>query len=279
MKKKNKLLKKILCGCLAFFLSVLLTAGTVCVVIYLGFLTENKILDSLNSKDYYSDVEAFFYEDAKDYTLPSGLPVEIVDGIVDSDTVHDDVRGYVRASLKGSGYTFATEELKENLTANIYAYFSEQGVEMTQLQSETLPEYAQNIADLYEEDMKVPVVNMIPGIRAVFLKVIAVILAVEAVLGAAIVITLLKMQRWKHRSMRYMVYSTLATAGMTVIPAIFALSSGFYKKINISSRHMYYALTGYVENGFMLFLYGAAFWLVVSAGLLAGISFMKNRKK
>lgn len=278
-KKKNKMIKKLLSSLLAFFLSVFLTAGTVCIAIYLGYFTENKVLDSLNAKDYYTDVEEFFIEDAKDLTLPSGLPVEIVEGMVDSNTVHDDVRGYVKASFRQEEYIFATDKLKKNLTENVNFYFAESGTEMTQLQKDTLPEYVQSVADLYEEDLKVPLVDKIPAIRNVFLKVMIVVLAVSALLGMGIIITLIRMQRWKHRGMRYIVYSTLATAGMTALPAIVAFTSGFYKKINISARHTYYALTGYIENGFLIFLYAAVFWLIASAGLLAGISFMKNRKK
>jgi hypothetical protein len=248
-------------------------------VIYVSFLSEGRILDVLNYKDYYASIESYFYQNAKDITIPVGLPTEIVDGIVDSDTIHDDVKGYVSAALKGEEYQFQTTGLRQNLTENIYTYFESENIEMTELQEETVPEYTQMIADEYEADMKVPLVSYMPKIKNLYRKVLAGILAATFLLGAAIVFVLLRMYHWKHKGLRYVAYSTTATALIVAVPGIVAQATGVYKRVGINAEHLYNAFVSYVQNGINMLFYTAIGWLVVTCALLFFISFLKKNGK
>lgn len=277
--KKNSIGRNILSGFLAFFLTIILTVGTLCISIYMGFFMSGRILNGLNYKDYYASVEAFFYQNARDITIPIGLPPEIVDGIVDSQTIHDDVKGYVLAALKGEEYEFHTDMLEVNLTNHIYAYFEEENLTMTQLQEDTVPEYVGIIADKYVEDLKVPLITYISKAKRIYTKILLGILTGGLILGSAIVVVLFRMYRWRHRGLRYVVYSTIATAVMVAAPAIAARTTGFYKRIGINAEHLYNALVAYVENGINILFYMAAGWLVVTCVLLFLISFLKKKGK
>ncbi len=278
-KGKESIARNILSSFLAFFLTVLLTVGTVCVSVYAGFFMDGRILDGLNYKDYYASTEEYFYQNARDMTIPSGLPPEIVNDIVDSQTIHDDIRGYVTASLKGEDYEFHTDTLKEKLTNNIYEYFRKEQLPMTQLQEETLPKYVQTIADKYEEDLKVPLVTYVPGIKQVYVKVLFGIVTGVVILGGGIVFVLLRMYRWKHRGLRYMAYSTIATAVMVAAPAFAARITGFYKRIGIDAKHLYNMFVAYVENGVNMLFYMAFGWLFITCVLLCLISWLKRKGK
>lgn len=277
--KKNRIGRSILSGFLAFFLTILLTAATFCISIYIGFFMNGRILNGLNYKDYYASVEDYFYQRVRDMTIPSGLPPEIVDGIVDSQTIHDDVRGYVLAALEGEDYTFHTDMLEVNLTDRIYAYFEEENLEMTSLQEETIPEYVGTISDEYVKDLKVPLIPYIAKVKQLYRKVLVAVLGGTLVLGAAIVIVLFRMYRWRHRGLRYIAYSTIATAVMTMVPAVMARTTGFYKRIGINAEHLYNAFVAYIENGINILFYVAAGWLVVTGVVLLLISFLKRKGK
>lgn len=280
MSKNDKNIgKKILSSFLAFFLAILLTVGTVCISVYVGLFSNERILDGLNYKDYYANVEEFFYQNARDMTIPSGLPPEIVNDIVDAQTIYDDVKGYVLASLKGEEYTFHTDELKENLTKKIYQYFQEENIQITQLQEETIPQYVETVADKYIEDLKVPLVPHIPKIKQIYKKALPGIITVDLLLCTGIVVALFRIHRWRHRGLRYVVYSTTATAIMIALPAFAARKSGFYKRIGINVEHLYNALVAYIENGINMLFYMAAGWLVVTCILLLLISFLKKKGK
>lgn len=279
LKKRKNIARNILSSFLAFFLTILLTVGTLCISVYTGFLMKGRILDGLNYKDYYANVEAFFYQNVRDMTIPSGLPPEIVDNIVDSQTIHDDVKGYVLASLEGKSYEYHTDMLKENLTNNIYTYFQKENLQMTQLQEETIPQYVQAISDKYEEDLKVPLVTYVPKVKQIYTKILLGTMAGVLILGGGIVVVLFRMYRWKHRGLRYITYSTIATAIMVAVPAFAARATGFYKRIGINAKHLYNVFVAYVENGINMLFYMAIGWLIITCILLFWISFLKKDGK
>ena len=107
-RKSKKRLRGIISTILSFLLAVLFTVGSVLVGLYIGFLNENRIIDGLNYKDYYSGVEENFYQNSKDITTPMGLPENVVDGIVDSETIYENIKDYVVAAVNGQTYVFAT---------------------------------------------------------------------------------------------------------------------------------------------------------------------------
>lgn len=275
-KETKKIARNFLSSVLAFFLTILLTVGTICVSVYVGFFMKGRILDGLNYKDYYARVENFFYQNAKDMTIPSGLPTEVIDGIVDSQTIHDDVKGYVLAALEGKAYEFHTDSLKENLTDNVYAYFEKENIQVSELQEETIPQYVQSISDKYEEDLKVPLITYISKAKRIYTKVLIAVMTGVILLGGAIVIALFRMYRWKHRGLRYIVYSTIATAVMVAAPAFAAHATGFYKRIGINAKHLYNAFVAYVENGINMLFYMAIGWVIVTCVLLFLISILKK---
>lgn len=275
-KKKNRLLRYIVSSVLSFLLAILLTVGTFLIGIYAGFLNGNRIIDGLNYKNYYTSVEKYFYQNAADVTIPIGLPESVVDDIVDSRTVYEDIRGYVVASVKGNSYTFHTDELKQRLTDNVNQYVATQGLEMNEEQKATIPQYTQLVVDEYEKDLKVPFIGYFAKMKTIYQKVLMIGLPILLILSVIIIWMIIRMYQWKHRALRFIIYSTTATACMVAIPSIFVLATGFYKRINISSEYVYYAFVKYISNGFLIFLYMTAGWIFVSAGLLLLIKYLKN---
>lgn len=278
-KKSKKIARNILSSFLAFFLTVLLTVGTLLVSIYTGFFMKGKILDGLNYKDYYAGVEEYFYQDVKDMSIPSGLPEEVLDGIVDSQTIHEDVKGYVLAVLDGKEYVFRTEGMQKKLSDNIYAYFQDENVQMSELQEKTIPQYVQTVADRYEEDLKVPLLTYIYKARCLCSRLFVAVGAGILLIGGAIVFSLIRLYRWKHRGLRYVIYSTIATSVMVATPAFAARISGFYKRIGISAKHLYNAFVAYVENGINMLFYMAVGWIIITCILLFFVSYLKKNGK
>ncbi len=275
-RKSKKRLRGIISTILSFLLAVLFTVGSVLVGLYIGFLNENRIIDGLNYKDYYSGVEENFYQNSKDITTPMGLPENVVDGIVDSETIYENIKDYVVAAVNGQTYVFATEDLKTKLEQNVRNYFTSQGWEITSEQEATIPQYTQMIADEYVSCVKVPFVEHFAAVKRIFQKILLIGIPAIVILSAIIIFMLVHMQKWKHRGVRYVVYSSFATMIMVAVPGIAALVSGFYKKINISTEYLYYALVKYISNGLWVFIYLAFVWFAISLALLFLIRFIKK---
>lgn len=275
--KMKKFLKSFISIILSFLMSVIFTVMSLVVGIYIGFLNENRIIDGLNYKDYYKGVEKTFFENAKDLSTPIGMPDTVLNDIVVSEKIHSDVKNYVISSVNGKNYTISTDELKIKLAENVREYFAQQNMEMTPEQEATVPEYTQLIADEYLKTVKVPFVNHFSEAKNLVRKIMFIVVPVCLIVSAFIAFILIRMRKWKHRGIRYIVYSTLATALMVALPGVVVLCNGFYKRINIASDYLYYALVKYVANGLWVFVYLAIVWLALSVGLLFLIRFIKSK--
>lgn len=275
-KKKNRKLRFLISCVLSFLLSALLTVGTLLLSVKLGFLNENSVLAGMAKKDYYKGAQKQFEDDAKDFTLPIGLPVEVIDGIVDSETVYDDIQNYVKASVNGRTYEFDTDELESRLRENVYDYFKSQDLEMNEEQISTLPEYTKLIADIYVEDMMVSYVNLLGKVNVSYGSYFWMGAAICFIISAVIVFMLTKMYHWKHRAMRFVIYATITTVVLVATPAVVVAVLETFMKPNISPEHLYYALVNYCGNGLKIFAYFAAGWAVITAALLFVIKLLKK---
>lgn len=275
-RKKNKKIRFLISSVLSFLLFVFFTAGTVLIALKFGFLNENSVLDGMSENDYYKSAETEFYQDAKDFTIPIGLPVTVVDGIVSSETIYDDIQGYVVAAVNNKEYVFDTDDLESRLTENVYRYFKEEGLEMTEEQITTVPEYTKLVADIYVENMKVNYVTLLGMVNAAYGNVMWVGVAVCFVVSAVIITMLVKMYHWKHRALRFVDYSAIATMLMLVSPVVIVSFLERFMKPSVSPEHLYYALVNYCANGLKIFLYLAFAWAAVVAVLLLAIRYLKK---
>lgn len=275
-KKKNKKLRFLISMFLSFLLSVILTTATVLAAVKIGFLNKICVLDGMNRKDYYKSAEEQFYQDAKDFTLPIGLPAEVVEGIVSLDMAHDDIAGYVEAAVAGEQYSFDTNELENNLAENIYQYFSQEGLTMNEEQIATVPAYTRLIAEIYEKDMSVNYVSLLGKINVLYSRYIWIGIGLCVLLSIAIIFMLVRMYHWKHRAVRFLIYAVLATAVFVATPVVFASVLRHFFKPNISPEHVYYALLYYCSYGIKIFLYFAAAWAAVAGAMLVLVRHLKK---
>lgn len=276
-KKKNRKLRFVISSILSFCLAIFMTTATLLVGIKIGFLSENSVLTGMSKKDYYKGAKENFYQDAKDYTIPVGLPVEVVDDIVDSETVYEDIKGYVTASVKGMEFVFDTEELQNRLTENIYDYFREENLEMNEEQIVTVPKYTQMIADIYVDNMEVEFVELLGKVNKTLGKVVLYAVAGCIAVSAVVCVMLVKMQRWPHRGVRYIVYSSITTVIFVLTPAIVGGIGQSNMKPNIAQENLYYAAMNYFTGALKIFVYLGLGWIAVTAALLVLIKYLKKK--
>lgn len=275
-KRRNKKVRFVMSALLSFLLSIMLTTATMLAAVKFGFLNKTSVLDGMSRKDYYKSAEAQFYQDAKDFTIPIGLPVEIVDGIVSLEKVHDDICNYVEASVTGKEYVFDTDDLESSLTEHIYDYFEEEGLTMSEEQITTVPEYTKLIAEIYEKDMKVEFVSLLGKINVSYGRYIWMGIGLCLLVSVVIIVMLIRMYHWKHRAVRFVAYAAIATAVLVATPVVLAAVLEYFFKPNISPEHVYYALVYYCSNGMKIFLYFAAGWAAIVGAMLLLIHYLKK---
>ena len=262
---------------LSFLIAVALTIAALLGSLRLGFLNEKMIVRSLNVKDYYGEVCDYFYETVEDMSIPLGVPASTLDGIADTNTMYNDIRESLEASLTGQTYLPDTAKLRTKLKENVESYAKSQGRELDESQQAVLNTYIEQVSDQYARAIKIPFVEYYGRIHSFAEKVMMAGIAGCLIFALLAGIILFRMYVWRHHAMRYLVYSTLASGMMTGLVPTYFLIAQDYKRFVIEPEYLYQFMVTYVTNGLLIFEGFAVFFFGVSVLLLLRITSMRRQ--
>ena len=262
---------------LSFLIAVTLTMAALLGSLRLGFLNEKMIVRSLNVKDYYGVVCDDFYERVEDLSIPLGIPKSALEGIVDTNSMYNDIRASLEASLTGQTYQPDTGKLRTKLKENVENYAKSREIELGEAQQTVLNTYLEQAAEQYVRATKIPFIEYYGRIHSFAEKVITVGILGCLVFAVLAGIILFRMYIWKHHAMRYLVYSTLASGLMIGLVPAYLLLAQDYRRLVIEPEYLYQFMVTYVTNGLMIFEGFAIGFFGIAALLLLRIASLRRR--
>lgn len=262
---------------LSFLIAVTLTMAALLGSLRLGFLNENMIVRSLNVKDYYGVVCDDFYERVEDLSIPLGIPKSALKGIVDTNSMYNDIRASLEASLIGQTYQPDTGKLRTKLKENVENYAESREIELGEAQQTVLNTYLEQAAGQYVRATKIPFIEYYGRIHGFAEKVITVGILGCIVFAVLAGFVLFRMYIWKHHAMRYLVYSTLASGMMIGLVPAYLLLAQDYRRLVIEPEYLYQFMVTYVTNGLMIFEGFAIGFFGIAALLLLRIASLRRR--
>lgn len=262
---------------LSFLIAVALTMAALLGSLRLGFLNEKMIVRSLNVKDYYGVVCDDFYERVEDLSIPLGIPKSALEGIVDTNSMYNDIRASLEASLTGQTYQPDTGKLRTKLKENVENYAKSREIELGEAQQTVLDTYLEQVADQYVRATKIPFIEYYGRIHGFAEKVITVGILGCIVFAVLAGFVLFRMYIWKHHAMRYLVYSTLASGMMIGLVPAYLLLAQDYRRLVIEPEYLYQFMVTYVTNGLMIFEGFAIGFFGIAALLLLRIASLRRR--
>lgn len=262
---------------LSFLIAVTLTMAALLGSLRLGFLNEKMIVRSLNVKDYYGVVCDDFYERVEDLSIPLGIPKSALEGIVDTNSMYNDIRASLEASLTGQTYQPDTGKLRTKLKENVENYAKSREIELGEAQQTVLNTYLEQAADQYVRATKIPFIEYYGRIHGFAEKVITVGILGCLVFAVLAGFVLFRMYIWKHHAMRYLVYSTLASGMMIGLVPAYLLLAQDYRRLVIEPEYLYQFMVTYVTNGLMIFEGFAIGFFGIAALLLLRIASLRRR--
>lgn len=262
---------------LSFLIAVTLTMAALLGSLRLGFLNEKMIVRSLNVKDYYGVVCDDFYERVEDLSIPLGIPKSALEGIVDTNSMYNDIRASLEASLTGQTYQPDTGKLRTKLKENVENYAKSREIELGEAQQTVLNTYLEQAAEQYVRATKIPFIEYYGRIHSFAEKVITVGILGCLVFGVLAGIVLFRMYIWKHHAMRYLVYSTLASGMMIGLVPAYLLLAQDYRRLVIEPEYLYQFMVTYVTNGLLIFEGFAIGFFGIAALLLLRIASLRRR--
>lgn len=261
----NSKVRHIIYGIISFVLSFVLFLISFAIVLQSTILNPSYIMDNMNTSNYFVDKRDEIKESLVDLGYASGLDEKFFENVVDEVTIHDNTQAYLNSFYAGDEAKIDTTAFKQKFNSELDSYISKNNLKVA---NDGSREYLINqAANIYAAALRIPLFATLSVYLIALKNMMPLIIGGLAVLVAILCVIIIFTNRWKHRAVRYICYSTSA-AFLTVgiIPAVL-LSTGYMSKINIDSRAFYNLFVLGMNNILIAVAICSAIFFIISVGL------------
>lgn len=261
----NSKVRHIIYGIISFVLSFVLFLLSFAIVLQSTILNPSYIMDNMNTSNYFVDKRDEIKESLVDLGYASGLDEKFFENVVDEVTIHDNTQAYLNSFYAGEEAKIDTTAFKQKFNSELDSYISKNNLKVA---NDGSREYLINqAANIYAAALRIPLFATLSVYLIALKNMMPLIVGGLAVLVAILCVIIIFTNRWKHRAVRYICYSTSA-AFLTVgiIPAVL-LSTGYMSKINIDSRAFYNLFVLGMNNILIAVAICSAIFFIISVGL------------
>lgn len=261
----NSKVRHIIYGIISFVLSFVLFLLSFAIVLQSTILNPSYIMDNMNASNYFVDKRDEIKESLVDLGYASGLDEKFFENVVDEVTIHDNTQAYLNSFYAGEKAKIDTTAFKQKFNSELDSYISKNNLKVA---NDGSREYLINqAANIYAAALRIPLFATLSVYLVALKNMMPLIIGGLAVLVAILCVIIIFTNRWKHRAVRYICYSTSA-AFLTVgiIPAVL-LSTGYMSKINIDSRAFYNLFVQSMNNILIAVAICSVIFFIVSIGL------------
>lgn len=261
----NSKVRHIIYGIISFVLSFVLFLISFAIVLQSTILNPSYIMDNMNTSNYFVDKRDEIKESLVDLGYASGLDEKFFENVVDEVTIHDNTQAYLNSFYAGEEAKIDTTAFKQKFNSELDSYISKNNLKVA---NDGSREYLINqAANIYAAALRIPLFATLSVYLIALKNMMPLIIGGLAVLVAILCVIIIFTNRWKHRAVRYICYSTSA-AFLTVgiIPAVL-LSTGYMSKINIDSRAFYNLFVQSMNNILIAVAICSVIFFIVSIGL------------
>lgn len=257
--------RHIIYGIISFVLSFVLFLFSFAIVLQSTILNPSYIMDNMNASNYFVDKRDEIKESLVNLGYASGLDEKFFENVVDEVTIHDNTQAYLNSFYAGEEAKIDTTAFKQKFNSELDSYISKNNLKVA---NDGSREYLINqAANIYAAALRIPLFATLSVYLIALKNMMPLIIGGLAVLVAILCVIIIFTNRWKHRAVRYICYSTSA-AFLTVgiIPAVL-LSTGYMSKINIDSRAFYNLFVQSMNNILIALAICSVIFFIVSIGL------------
>lgn len=261
----NSKVRHIIYGIISFVLSFVLFLLSFAIVLQSTILNPSYIMDNMNTSNYFVDKRDEIKESLVDLGYASGLDEKFFENVVDEVTIHDNTQAYLNSFYAGEEAKIDTTAFKQKFNSELDSYISKNNLKVA---NDGSREYLINqAANIYAAALRIPLFATLSVYLIALKNMMPLIIGGLAVFVAIICVIIIFTNRWKHRAVRCICYSTSA-AFLTVgiIPAVL-LSTGYMSKINIDSRAFYNLFVQSMNNILIALAICSVIFFIVSIGL------------
>lgn len=271
MSKSNKVSTFILNSIIAFLLSIFLTMICYLCGIYFGMFQKNVIVTSMDHSRLYQNMNDSTLDIVKPLSIPFGVDETVFDHVLSVDETATQSKNILLSRLNHTDYTPDVSQMKDRLKANIYTYLKNHDLNTDAEQKDNIDKFVALVAAQYQYDLNIPYITYVIKYSNLFHKIM--IIGIPFLLGLSIfaIFLIMKLNRMWHKGLRFIAYSTIATAIMTAGIPTFLLISRPYQNLNITPDYFKIFIIRYLDKSLSAFLIISYIMILVSALLITAI--------
>ncbi|MDD2362164.1 MAG: hypothetical protein PHH84_04305 [Oscillospiraceae bacterium] len=255
-------IQSIISGILSFLMMICITLLVISISLQLTIFDINYISDKMDNDYYDSVIDSLTTTLKDDISPPSGMPEEVFDDLFNRYIIMEDTQASINAILTGIDYSYDSTRVHDILLNRFTKYANEKNVKISDTNFDTLIDYCLVV---YERHISLPFMKSFSSVRRLFDNTFTYLLLAVSTALILLIIFLFAIHRFKHRAIRYCIYSLFASALLVIPFPIFLLIQGAYRKISLSPVH--------VKELFVSLIQTSLVWLLISGLLIAALGF------
>jgi len=276
MKWNKSMLRSLINSLFAFLLTLLSVTLILCAGFSVGLFSNKSIIKAINQSNYYNNVYQELSSHMEDVVTAAGLPSSVLTDVITLERVYIGGKNYVDSALRGEEAVIKTDKLQEQLMNNINLYVQNEDI----IQSEDLNSGITKVISVveaeYKDAIQLQFVNDIVEYRLQYHHLIRILVPIVIVLIGILCYFLLRMQKYIHKGVRYIVYALMASSLMTMIVSFYLVITKPYAGMNVLPDYYKKFISAYLHWDLMIFIYIGGIGLTISIALISLISYLKN---
>lgn len=261
----------------SFLLTLLLVVLFICAGFHLGVFDNKSVTRAIYESRYYHKVYEELEKETKETITSAGFPATVLEDAITLERVYIGSKNYVERALRGEDPLIKTDKLRSILGDNLDAYLKKENIIRTSRLDTSMEELITLIESKYKDAIQLQLAKDIASYRSKYETLVRFLIPILFVLIGVLCGFLIKLHRYPHKGVRFIVCSLMTASVMTMLVAFLLLKTKQYTNIDVNPDYYKNLIISYLHWDTMIFVYIGGIGLTVAVALATLVHYLKSR--
>lgn len=264
----QKRIKKIATVVLVFFVSLMLTAAALVTVVCITLTNRNFYKEQLQRTAYSDGILENLNESLTSLGIPGGIPESVITDVVSVIDINSELDKQVDAMFLQKDYEVNTGAVYEEFRSEFVNYAKKQDIKTDKIVISGLEYLAEECSNLYSSNVAFPFFSQISSLGSAFNQYAPFVVFGLIAAAAAMCAAVWFMQRWKHRAVRYYIYSLIGSGASLFIFPVVILIAKPYNRLLLEPAASKSFVSSVAQTFFSELAFAGVFVMLIAAALI-----------
>lgn len=268
--------ERILSAFYALLLTIIIIVFNIIIGLGVGIYSRKNITKCINKSEYYQKI----YEDIKstveNILAQAGFPANLLNDVITLDKVYISGIDYVENVL-GSKTTNQYDGIRDEVVKKIGDYIREERINETDELSEKIQNISTAINDEFSGKIKLKVLEYLMEFKSQYYRTLVIMVPCMLIMILVICYLLVRMQRYKHRGVRYISYALFASSILTIFIALYLLLFEDYSNVAVNPDYYNRLISEYLQMNIKPMMYIGLLGIAAAFVTVKLVGVMKRR--